>query len=81
MSILLSLLGLLGLGGGVGIAALLGGGPWMLMAAKWVWGWLSHATFLQVVCALLIAALGVDHVALDNRPSHSAKVEASYPTP
>jgi uncharacterized membrane protein len=81
MSILLSLLGLLGLGGGVGIAALLGGGPWMLMAAKWVWGWLSHATFLQVGALLIEGELGVDHVALHIAHRTQRRSSASYPTP
>jgi hypothetical protein len=59
------LLGTLGLtGGGIGIAALLGGGPAMLMAAKWLLGWLKHATFLQVACVALAIALAVDHGAL-----------------
>jgi hypothetical protein len=59
------LLGALGItGGGIGIAALLGGGPAMLMAAKWLLGWLKHATFLQVACVALAIALAVDHGAL-----------------
>jgi hypothetical protein len=59
------ILGALGLtGGGIGIAALLGGGPAMLLAAKWLLGWLKHATFLQVACVALAIALAVDHGAL-----------------
>jgi hypothetical protein len=65
MSMLVWILAALGLtGGGIGVAALLGGGPAMLMAAKWLLGWLKHATFLQVACIALAIALAVDHGAL-----------------
>lgn len=74
---MLWLLGALGLtGGGIGLAALLGGGPAMLLGLKWLWSWLSHATFLQVVCVVLIGALAVDHIALLASHRHAAKVEA-----
>jgi hypothetical protein len=70
------ILGALGLtGGGIGIAALLGGGPAMLMAAKWLLGWLKHATFLQVACIALALFAGIQTLRVSAEKRHSAKVE------
>jgi hypothetical protein len=61
-------------GAGIGVAVLLGGGPALLFALKWVLGWLKHATFLQVLCVALFALVAAEFIGWQAEKQHSAKL-------
>jgi hypothetical protein len=70
------LLGALGLtGGGIGIAMLLGGGPWMLALARTALGFLGSLNVWQLGCLGLALFAFVQHFEIAAGKRHSAKVE------
>jgi hypothetical protein len=61
-------------GAGIGVTVLLGGGPALLFALKWVLGWLKHATFLQVLCAALLALAAAEFIGWQAEKQHATKL-------
>jgi hypothetical protein len=75
---LLSCLGLTG--GGIGITTLLGGGPWLLLAAKGALGWLSKRSLAEIGCIALGIACAALIVANRAEKRHSEKLQARVNT-